>query len=297
MQSVTFTFPENTLFARDFFACLKSILMELPNAKEADGDVTLFAVSPEHALPVTNFRTNTQAHIPAVEFDHNKGLSQVLNRFQPSQAKPESYAKKHDELGIYYETSTDGKKAYGLPLQELRKRLQGHIVRIDHTGLNIPAKKASAKEWDDLLRVTALECALYEYPTGEPWPFILPATKQEFETGITAFPVGREPKFELVHDSFSLVPTIQIDIETDLERPEIERLFPSPYAVSWPNLAEYFRTVYVYHEWPGLIIRFDLRYKSDNPEHDWNTGKWLVMDGGRVSPGYPTRSNIPQTSG
>lgn len=283
MQNITFTFPQDTQFAQDFFNCLKSILAELPNVKEIDNQITLSAIKPEQAFPVTKFCTDTQVRRPMVQFDGDKELLRLLDHSYPGQTRRRVDTQKRDDLGIYYETSFGDEKVQRLPIQELQKRLQGHIVRIDHTGLQLPAKKVSQKEWDDFIGTTASACNIYKYPAGEPWPFILPATQQEFEADIAMYPIGREPKFELVYDTFFEIPTIQIDLETDLEQPEIERLFPAPYGVSWPGLAEYFRTVYIQHEWSGLIIKFDLRYKSTNPGHDWNTGKWLVADGGRLS--------------
>lgn len=85
---------------------------------------------------------------------------------------------------------------------------------------------------------------LYKYPTNNVWPFILPATEDELKTDITEFPDGRESKFELVCDVYDSNPTIQIDIETDLTRTEIERLPPEPYGISFPEVADFFRTVY-----------------------------------------------------
>jgi hypothetical protein len=62
----------------------------------------------------------------------------------------------------------------------------------------------------------------------------------------------------------------------------MEQLFPEPYGISFPDLADYFRTVYIDHEWTGLAIRFDLRFKNDNPTGDWETGKRLAAEGGRI---------------
>jgi hypothetical protein len=158
------------------------------------------------------------------------------------------------------------------------------MVRIDHTGVNIPSVLISNEQWQQFIRTVARHTNLYKYPTTDVWPFILPATPEEYETDIIQFPAGREPKLELVYDTYSPIPTIQIDIETDLTRPEVEQLFPAPYGISFPDLADYFRTVYVHHEWPGLAIRFDIRFKNNQPGGDWETGQWLVEDGGRIKP-------------
>jgi hypothetical protein len=190
---------------------------------------------------------------------------------------------KQDSLGTYYELQSPRYTIYRLAIEELASRLRGHVVRIDHTGLNLPSALVSTKIWKQFIHDVAKDTNLYKYPTGEDWPFILPATQTEHETEITDFVVGREPKFELVYDAYSSAPTIQIDIETDLTRPQVERLFPDPYGVSFPELADYFRTVYVHHDWRGLDIRFDIRFKNDEPNGDWETGKWLVTEGGRIN--------------
>lgn len=263
MQNITFSFPVNTQTSRNFLDCLQAILSEVPHS-QSDNGLTLSALKPAEAYPVTNFCADELSDFPAVSFDAGKTLTDIISKTRPKQPV------------------AGGVALHRLPITEITKRLQGHVTRIDHTGLNIPSKFVGRDEWDELMITAALTCNMYKYPTGEDWPFILPATKSEFETDITTFPVGRGPKFELVYDTFSSVPTIQIDLETDLERPQVERLFPAPYGISFPDLAEYFRTVFVHHEWAGINIRFDIRFKSTNPSNDWNTGKWLVVSGGRI---------------
>lgn len=134
------------------------------------------------------------------------------------------------KLAVLHSTSS---VIYRLPMGELIKRLKGHIVRIDHTGVNIPASIISNETWQKFIHNIAEHTNLYKYPTNDTWPFILPATEQEFKTDITQFPAGREPKFELVYDSYDSNPTIQIDVETDLTRIAIEQLLPDPYSVSF----------------------------------------------------------------
>ncbi len=168
-----------------------------------------------------------------------------------------------------------------LSMKEVYGKLAGHVTRVDHTGINLPMALVSREQWEVFVSSLAGQTNLYEYPTGEPWLFVLPATQAEFGTDITDFPLGREPRFELVYDEYSPMPTIQIDIGTDLTRREVKKLFPEPFGISFPDLAEYFRTVYLWHEWPGLDIRFDIRFNNEDPG-SWETGEWLVTEGGRV---------------
>lgn len=76
--------------------------------------------------------------------------------------------------------------------------------------------------------------------------------------------------------------TIQIDMETDMSREELEEKFPDPLGVCFPGLEEYFRSVRIKTPWPGFVLRFDLRYREEAWFNSWTNGKWLVQDGGRI---------------
>lgn len=291
IQSITYKFPNTTGSDQAFFQSLSHLLLELPNAQlKEDTSIATTALRPSNALPVTVF-TQSDIPFPQIHFDEVSELSLNLGNLHIN-PKTSDYRiegkgftqikSKQDSLGTYYELKTPTHTIYRLAIEELVSRLKGHIVRIDHTGLNLPSSLVTIEAWKQFIHHVAKDANLYKYPTGEDWPFILPASPAEHEAEITDFVVGREPKFELVYDTYSLVPTIQIDIETDLTRPQVEELFPEPYGVSFPELADYFRTVYVHHDWRGLDIRFDIRFKNGEPDGDWETGKWLVAVGGRI---------------
>ncbi|MDR7323509.1 MULTISPECIES: hypothetical protein [Catenuloplanes] len=169
-----------------------------------------------------------------------------------------------------------------MELADLARRLTGHVGRVDHTGVNLPTRSVPADEWHDLVRDLAAVAAMYHYPTGEPWPFILPATPGELTTDIRDFVVGREPRFELVHDEWSSHTTWQFALWTTLTRAELEELIPAPWGTGLPGLEDIFRTVYVRHACPNLEIRFDLCFRVDEGPSDWETGEWLVTEGGRI---------------
>ena len=286
LKAINFSFPKDT--GADFFNYLADLLGELPNSLVTNEAIQITATQPKQALPCTIFK-QSDIPFPRLCFDVD-GQQLTLNNFaiNPDPAfavapfRPLPRTVKHDKHGEYVEVTAGEQTLYRLPIAELYERLRGHLVRIDHTGINLPSALVKREAWEQFINKLASNCNLYRYPTGDDWPFVLPATVEEYAHDIKDFPVGREPKFELVYDTFSPVPTIQIDIETDLLRSEIEQLFPEPYGVSFPDLADYFRTVYIDHEWPGLAIRFDLRFKNAHPGGDWETGKWLVEDGGRV---------------
>lgn len=268
IQNIVYTFPKNTEQSREFFRYLSLLLKELPNSTSTNEGVTLTASAPSKSLPTTSFELKGIA-FPEIHIDADPELQLALGNFS---INVDSVAKPPQDIAPI---------AMRLTIKELHKKLQNHIVRIDHTGVNIPTTLVSKEQWQTFVHHIASQSNLYNYPTSEPWLFILPATQTEYDTDITDFPAGREPKCELVYDAYSKIPTIQIDIETDLTRKEVEALFPEPYGVSFPDLADYFRTVYLRHEWIDLDIRFDLRFKSDKPG-PWETGQWLVEDGGRI---------------
>ncbi|TDO32882.1 hypothetical protein [Paractinoplanes brasiliensis] len=167
-------------------------------------------------------------------------------------------------------------------LADLADRLAGSVGRIDHTGVNLPSQAVSTEEWDGLVQDIAASAAMYRYPTGEQWPFVLPSTSAELMADIRDFLVGREPRFELVHDTWYPYTTWQFALWTTLTRTELEELFPDPVGISIPGLEDIFRTVYIRHSWSDLEIRFDLCFRIPDSPSDWETGEWLVKHGGRI---------------
>jgi hypothetical protein len=167
-------------------------------------------------------------------------------------------------------------------LADLAHRLARHVRGVDHTGVNLPAEFVSADEWQALVRDLAATAAMFRYPSGEPWPFILPATSAELATDIREFVIGREPRFELVHDGWSSYTTWQFALWTTLTRAELEKLIPAPWGTALPGLEDIFRTVYVHHACPNLEMRFDLCFRTGDTPSTWETGEWLVTEGGRI---------------
>lgn len=274
LKHITYTFPNNTPDSRSFFNRLTELLAELPNAHMQDESLIVTPLQPVGALPATIF-AQSDIPFPQLNLGTRQELSLSLGNFRINPDIAVGYEVDHKKFDRV------SSRQDRLSIDELVKRLKGHIVRIDHTGVNMPSALISKESWKQFIHNVAQQANLYKYPTTDVWPFVLPATQAEHETDITQFPAGREPKLELVYDTYSSIPTIQIDVESDLTRPEVERLFPEPYGISFPELADFFRTVYVHHEWSGLDVRFDIRFKSDQPG-DWETGKWLVADGGRI---------------
>jgi hypothetical protein len=103
---------------------------------------------------------------------------------------------------------------------------------------------------------------------------------------------GRTPKFELVYDAYSPLPVVQFQLETELSQAEVEERLPEPYGISFPDLGEIFRTVYIEHPWSGLLIRFDVAFDRPGAADDWKTGEWLVKQGRRMVYAAPKSNTL-----
>jgi hypothetical protein len=291
LKQVVYELPAVSRNAQQFFAALARILEGVEGSVLGGGQVTVAQHDPPGLLPATVFRVANSAY-PAVLFDLNQPfalkLEHLILRTPAAAVDPPATAERdgplvEDALGMYVQLPAGSEDFTSLlPLETVYKRLKDHVLRLDHTGVNLPVRLLDRDGWDTLVAVLAAAANMYRYPTGEEWPFIIPATAGEFAADIVERAPVRKPKFELVYDATLRHPLIQIDIETDLTRAEIEALFPEPYGVGLTGLDQYFRSVYVYHPWPGLSFRVDMGYLSDAPG---DMAGWLVHEGGRIGVG------------
>ncbi|MBV1856482.1 hypothetical protein [Catellatospora tritici] len=263
LSEITFRLPR-TPASQTFLDQLRTLFADVAYADSVESvdaagadRLTLTPPVPEGARPVTAF---TLADI----------------------AEPEVALGTELVLGLVHGETTQTCVLPGtLDLAELTRRLAGHVQRVDHTGVNLPVD-TSPEQWQQLVSAVAAESTMYRYPTGEQWPFVLPASADEFRADIGDFPVGREPRFELVYEQQLTQTSWQIALRTDLTRAELELLFPEPEGLTFPGLDDIFRVVPVRHPWPDLGIRFDLCYRAEGGTSDWETGEWLVTEGGRI---------------
>ncbi|MCR8632062.1 hypothetical protein [Paenibacillus radicis (ex Xue et al. 2023)] len=252
ISELTFVFPQNTEEEREWGTHFLHLLEYIPSFRQSST-----------ALPRVGFRWDNGT-LPAVYWSTSEDSDRPI------------------PLGYGVE-SIESVQEGVLSMEQLYKILEGRLIGMDHAGVNIPTASITPSDWTVLLSELAERANLYRYP-GEDWPFILPAEEGEFETDITNFSVKRTPKFELVHDKYTKSPIFQFALETDLSRKESEALFPDPIGFAIPGLDEIFRSLFIRHPWEReMAIRFDLYYKPASLElSDWETGEWLVMNGGRM---------------
>jgi len=182
-----------------------------------------------------------------------------------------------DQVGEYTKLSNQNDKFYVLTIKQLLDRFNGKLIELNHSGMNFGPKLIKNQDYVMFRDKLAKTCNMYKYPTGEEWPFIVPATKEEFQSEIKDDTQDRNPKFELVFSEYHPKPVIQFDIETSLSKEEVFNLLPEPYGVSFEGLENFIRTVFIHIDWGNTILRFDLRFKSK----DKDFGYWLVKEGGR----------------
>jgi hypothetical protein len=272
LRLITYRFPDRMPGADAFMAALVALLAPMEGVQVEEAMLSLVPGQPARASPTTAL---TLAPITRPEI--------VLAADQEICLSLGSLLIRSDAIRAIVDEAQalpEGEQPARLPLATIGDRLAGHITHVDHTGVNLPTALVDGERWDSLLQALARCSALYRYPDGDPWPFIIPTTDDEYRDDIRNFPVGRLPKFEFVHDSRATLPVLQFSLGTDLSRQELETRLPDPYGVAFPDLGHLFRTVYVDHPWPGLVIRLDLSYAG--PITDWDTGEWLVTAGGRI---------------
>jgi hypothetical protein len=252
IREITFVFPQNNEAEKVWGTHFCQVLNEIPSLGEQST-----------ALPRIGFRWE-EIILPAVIWSNNDQLDRPFS------------------LGYTSEHSTSVHED-AITIEQLYSLLKGRLIGMDHAGVNIPTASMRPSEWTVMLSELMKMANLYRYP-GEDWPFILPAEEEEFLSDITDFSIKRTPKFELVYDTYTKCPIFQFALETTFSRDESEKLFPEPVGFEIPGLGEIFRSIFIRHPWEGQIaIRFDLYHIPTSQElSDWETGEWLVVNGGRM---------------
>jgi hypothetical protein len=136
--------------------------------------------------------------------------------------------------------------------EEVSRRLASSglkFVSADHIGFNLPWFGAGVHPRIlELREKLAAACLYHEYPSGEPWDFILPGTPDEISgRHMLDYSKIRKPKFELVSFGASSIPLIQIDLAANARFEQFSALFPEGWADSR------FRNIWIYLENPSSI--------------------------------------------
>lgn len=228
--------------------------------------------------------------IPYVTIIENKEIHIISSKLKPKTIFKLDKNTKDIQLNIGNEKYLDlliGNRNYEddlgkikrIELKDVKNRLEGHVKRIDHTGVDLPTIIYTKKEWEELLKYFAARTNIYNYPSGEPWPFVVPANEDENREEITNFNILREPRFELVYDKYTDRPTIHIDFETDLTKNEVEELFPKEQGEYFVTLEDFYKAIYLKYD-SYIDIRLDVRFKAKH--NDFETGEWFVKKGKRI---------------
>lgn len=288
MKLIEIRFPDLTEFEKKENGSLFRVLSQLDNAEEKNDTIV---AGNENLCPRTIFK-KSQINNPQISLvldgdiskswqagDLRFGFNLTDEKEAMTAKRIENYEFLKDKTGDYTKLELESKKYYILTIEQFLKRFDGKLKNLNHAGVNFGPAFFNGSDYSLLKKLIAERCNLYKYPTGEEWPFIIPATDNEFLDDISDETVKRNPKFEIVYYENQLKPVIQIDIETNLTKGEVLELLPSPYGVSFDNLKEMFRTVFILTDWPGVIFRLDLRFKSAGKDFEY----WMVKEGGRIS--------------
>ncbi len=270
LQRITFLFPNN---APEWYGHLAGLLQMTPGSDFAGDRVTLAPDFPAGGLPVTAINIG-RVSVPRVLFygleDLHLQVGNLLLESGPPQGRVEPQM-----------AGNVPEEHLAMSLENVYLQFSEHLLGLDHSGVDLPPKLLGAEDWRSLVRRVAESANLYTYPTGEPWRFVLPTNQAEYLRAIVLSSGYREPKFELAYDNIAPWPGIQFHLRTELTAEQVAARLPEPYGFSLPG-AETFRSVYVQHPWPGLLIRFDFSFRHPAGPNEWDTGEWLVKRGRRV---------------
>ncbi|WP_309122422.1 hypothetical protein [Paenibacillus sp.] len=272
LKQIEFVFPAGTEEERRWNRTFRSVL-----AGAADSpDEAVLLPKPEGALPTTAFREGAYA-APAIALDVEAAIDLRIGEFVLADRRTLAARRAAPAA------SATASAPAGLPIEALRRLLSGRVVDVDHTGLNVPTFSVARETWNRLVQTLAGAGNVYRYP-GEDWPFLFPSTPDEFAGDIASFDAYRTAKFELVYDGWTKLPILQFALSTTLTREEAEAALPGPHGFGIPGLDGIFRSAFVDSPWRDAIaIRFDLYYvRSDAALNEWETGEWLVREGGRI---------------
>lgn len=287
LQEIVYVFPSHSECEKRWNRTFGALLSGIPRYTGS-----VISPLPPQSLPSISFRT-ADVRLPSIflrtaaSIEAAAGKVSISSKDMPPAAA--GLLDREDEASGAVSEDVPGDASSvdhtgPLSMTVLYSLLNGHIADLDHAGANLPSRDMKEEQWEALMRSLSRITNLYRYP-GEAWPFIIPATEQEFRDDISELHAVRMPKFEWVYDGYASLPVFQFALVTDFTRAELEARFPAPSGFSIPGLESIFRSVHVDSPWrEALSIRVDLYYKrQQEAPTDWETGAWLVQEGGRIN--------------
>jgi hypothetical protein len=229
LERITVRFPNTHLEFTSQLALLMDVLGQGKN----------------HLLDLT---CSDQSFFPKIRVDFQSEHSGILTDFTLSNGETTS---------VKIENSTDLNKqsphsykpiSVGTVSQRfLASGLQ--LVGIDHVGFNLPWFSSGLHpDILDLREHLSAQCLYHQFPTGEPWDFIIPGDTHEIDHHKDVdYTRIRRPKFEVVSFDKASTPLIQFDVGVNLKYETFAPLFPE--SINDPKL----RNIWVYLENPFSI--------------------------------------------
>jgi hypothetical protein len=273
LRRITFQFPRRQPATRPFFKLLVSLLEQDPSSQNLVDKLVIFPAYPHGALPITTFELE-DINFPAMMFEMDQRIVVKAGSFSIHSSLD---AIRTSTLPM---TSESGKRSALFPMEKFTHLLNGHLLRLDHIGVELPSNSVQAENFALLLETLGNSSNLYRSPVGDEWAFVIPSTAGEFAGEINKFEMPRSPKLELSYGYVDL-PLIHFHVDTDLPKEAVEAYFPSQYGTELPGVTTY-RTVFIDHPWPGLLMRFDLNYWMGGKVTEWASGEWLIKQDVRV---------------
>ncbi len=270
LQRISYLFPSNHT---DWYGYLSGLLQMVPGSDFSGSRITLAPSFPAGGLPVTSTNTG-RVNLPRVLFFGPEDLRVQVGNLLLESGPPQGAVEPVSAVNV-------PEAHLAMPIQDVYLQFHEHLLGLDHTGVDLPPQRLPQEAWQRLVQRLAQSANLYTYPSGEPWRFVLPSNQGEYLRKIELGSGYREPKFELAYDGYAPLPGIQFHLRTELTREQVAARLPEPYGFQLPG-AQTFRSVYVQHPWPGLLVRFDFGYRHLSGPTDWDTGEWLVKEGRRV---------------
>jgi hypothetical protein len=229
LERITVRFPHTHIEFTSQLALLLDALGQVENhvLDLTSSDQSFFPIiridfQSEHAAVLTDF-TLSNGETTSVKIENSTGL----NKQSPHSYKP-----------IRVGTVSERFLASGVKL-----------VGIDHVGFNLPWFSSGLHPAILGLREhLSSQCLYHEFPTGEPWDFIIPGDTHEIDHHKAVdYTKIRRPKFEVVSFDKASTPLIQFDVGVNLNYETFAPLFPE--SINDPE----FRNIWVYLENPFPI--------------------------------------------